>query len=89
MSSIPPVPPSIAAAAGAIGGRDAQADASNKAASAAGPSNAIEAGSESGDRDADGRDLRDHQRKPAEEILEEAEEQARGSEERGGLDVTV
>lgn len=89
MSSIPPVPPAVAAAAGAVGSRDAQADTSNKAAAAGGQSTAIEASAEGGDRDADGRDLREHERRTEDEVLEQAKEEASGADERGGLDVSV
>lgn len=89
MSSIPSIPPAIAAAAGAVGSRDSQSDSVNKTSASSGQQIAIEASSDSGDRDADGRDLREHRRKREEVSLEEALEEASGADERGGLDVSV
>lgn len=89
MSSIPPVPPAIASAAGAIGVRDQKADAANKSTAAGLQQTSIEASAEGGDRDADGRDLREHKRRSDAENLKDAIEKASGVEERGGLDVIV
>lgn len=89
MSSLPPIPPAIAAAAGAVGSRDSQAGETSQSSSTGGQTQAVEASAEGSDRDADGRDLREHKRRPNQESLDEAIEEATGAEERGGLDVSV
>lgn len=89
MSSLPPIPPAVTSSAGAIGSRDSQPGDTKRAASTGAQPTGIEASAEGGDRDADGRDLREHERRSDAEILEQALEDAAEADESGGLDVSL
>ena len=78
------IPAPLAAAAGATS-QPQRSESAGQTGSDGSKPVSVEAGGEGGDRDADGRDLRRHDRPD----LEEAKEEAEGVTESGGLDVSV